>query len=490
MSSDERYKFLMQIFEAIDHPFYVINAKNYEVEMANSAAGVLSPGIKCYQLTHRQDTPCSTRNDPCVIEKIIASKKPMIAHHTHYGADGKERKVELHGFPILDSHHEVSLVVEYAIDVTEAVLSKQDLIAKSQMLRETFENAPDAIVWIDVFSAEIINCNHAACRLLEQGLDEIINRDFHFMFPENRQDIYRPIFNEMLEKNMKEVEVEIVTSGGEIKYCSMSTAVIMLQGKLIFQGIIRDNTEKKKAEKEKEVFNQKIYVASKMASLGELASGVGHEINNPLTVLKGYNKVIAGKLEKRGVEADEVLKIVKVQGEMIERIAEIVNTLRGYSHANEGAPTRVSIAMAVDGAVKLLKNIYQKENVQIELGEISKKIEVMGHQGKIQQIIVNLLSNAKDAILEKGPSGKTKIEVVLKGERVWVVVTDSGKGVSQEDRKKIFDSFYTTKPKGKGTGLGLSISADLAHQMSGKLFLNEKHEGSGAQFILEFPLMR
>ncbi len=603
MNEKDNDHFLRQIFESINHPFYVVNAKTYEVEMANSAAGKLTPGIKCHQLTHRQNTPCDTPLDPCPLRQVVLTKKPFVVYHTHHDSAGRECQVEVFGFPVFDEKGEVSQMVEYSIDVTdrknaeeklinyknflqvafenipeaiyiqdenhntvlvnrafkellnfsesdikysaeflkifdtnkkilderessrsiksasgniiEAIIrhlsleninktnykmtiindiseirrAQQDLVINTQMLRETFENAPDAIIWIDAFSSEIINSNRATCRLLELGLDEIISRDFYFLFPEDKIEAYRLIFTKLLEKNAHDLELEIQTSSGERKICLMNTVLITIQGKLIFQVILRDNTERKKAEKEKEGLNHKVYVASKMASLGELASGVGHEINNPLTVMKGYNKLLLNKIEKGQFDNKTVLDLLKVQSEMIDRVSEIVTTLRAYSHTNDGEATVVNVAVAVECAVKLLKNIYQKENVVITTDCGVEKIEILGQQGKLQQIIINLLSNGKDAIKEVSASGTINVVVEVIDKRVFIRVRDSGKGVSPDIREKIFESFYTTKPQGKGTGLGLSISFGFAQQMGGRLSLNTEYKG-GAEFFVELPLAK
>ncbi len=123
--SEERYKqqnkFLTTIIESISHPFYVIDANNYRIRIANSAAGLvkLSKNSTCYALTHRRNKPCNSHKHPCTLQIVKKTKKPITLEHIHWDKDGSARKTEIHAFPIFDVGKNVSHIIEYAIDISE-----------------------------------------------------------------------------------------------------------------------------------------------------------------------------------------------------------------------------------------------------------------------------------------------------------------------------------------------------------------------------------
>ncbi len=241
--------------------------------------------------------------------------------------------------------------------------------------------------------------------------------------------------------------------------------------------IIRDVTKEK-------LVQQQILQSSKMAAIGELAAGIAHEINNPLTAVIGFSELWLIK----GVDDDKLRSDLGKIHEAGLKAAEIVKDLLCFSKDQkriEKGPMLLN--EAVESSLKLIRSYYEKENINLDEDLTSGLPHILGNLGQIQQVVLNLVSNARDAILESGRGGG--IEVLTRGldGRVVLEVSDNGPGIPDEIQDKIFEPFYTTKPPGKGTGLGLFIAYSIIKEHNGKISLRSQ-EGE-TTFIVELPVM-
>jgi signal transduction histidine kinase len=239
-------------------------------------------------------------------------------------------------------------------------------------------------------------------------------------------------------------------------------------------------------EELKKLHEQQIHHA-KLISIGELASGVGHEINNPLAIISGHIEIIKKQLAKNNYHDEKVDKYLQNCTTSVKRIAAIINSLRSFSRKDELNHFEViNCHEAITQNLDLLKIIYEKEGVQINLDLKATKAEIKGIMGEFQQVIMNLLSNAKDAT--KGKKDRLiKIESLNEENNIIIKVSDNGHGIEKENLERIFDSFFTTKPKGEGTGLGLSLSSQLVKNMNGMIKV-DSDVGAGTTFSLHFEI--
>jgi PAS domain S-box-containing protein len=248
-----------------------------------------------------------------------------------------------------------------------------------------------------------------------------------------------------------------------------------------FTSVSIDITGKK--EKEKRYIHQ-----AKLASIGELAAGVGHEINNPLAICIGNLNLIERELIKENYQNLNVLEKIKKIRTASNRIKKITDGLRIYSRLDAEASEISSLGDIVSQTLDLVSDIYEKEGVEISL-EFSHRLNsflVKGDSGKLQQVLMNLVSNAKDAT--DGQKSRTLAVKVLKSEgRVSVSVKDNGHGIPDSIRSKILDPFFTTKKSGKGTGLGLGLVREVIESLGGKLEI-ESSVGTGSCFTIILDL--
>jgi signal transduction histidine kinase/CheY-like chemotaxis protein len=277
-------------------------------------------------------------------------------------------------------------------------------------------------------------------------------------------------------------KIEVVTPSGERRFLGSSARVVRnSEGKpvMIF-GINWDRTKEAELQKELDLERAKILHQSKLASIGQLAAGVGHEINNPLAVLSTFVTI----LERAPEEAKRPEFLIKMD-HSIDRIARIVKGLRTFARPDSEEVITFDPFLLIKETTGLLKDIYENENTRIQVHNESGPVTMMGNRGRIQQVLVNLLSNAKDA-----SAGKKEplIDVTLKSEgpEIQISVRDNGRGIPAEIQEKIFDPFFTTKDVNLGTGIGLSIVNTIVKEHNGKIGFSSGDNGS--EFRVRFPV--
>jgi two-component system NtrC family sensor kinase len=224
--------------------------------------------------------------------------------------------------------------------------------------------------------------------------------------------------------------------------------------------------------------------SEKLASLGQIAAGIVHELNNPLTTIVAYSDFLRRKLALRGDPAD-VERLARIN-EAAERILRFSRDLTAYSRPSNEVPAPVAIHDVIDRALVFCEHELEKTGVVIEkvFGEV---YPVRGVAGQLTQVFVNLFTNAAHAMHDHGGLLRIHTAMTEGAEReVTVTITDDGHGIDQEHRDRIFEPFFTTKTDGTGTGLGLSIVRSIVVSHGGRISVNGK-EPRGTVFYLELP---
>lgn len=282
-------------------------------------------------------------------------------------------------------------------------------------------------------------------------------------------------------------EKEFIHKDGHLVPVRLNGFIIVRDGKKYIWSIIEDITEKKRNEEEKAKLEHQIYLTARLASIGQLAAGVGHEINNPLTIVLGALDTVESRLKKLGVNDAILNRALDAQKLTISRITDIVRALRTLAWVNAPSDGVFDVNQEIVATVGLLKALYAKDSIDIQLALCTGDATVKGDSGKFQQVIMNLLANAKDAI-PAGRRGMIDIATTMGSGVIKIVVTDNGQGIPKENLEKIFGAFFTTKSVGKGSGLGLSISLSIVSELGGAIELDSE-EGKGARFTLTLPLL-
>jgi signal transduction histidine kinase/CheY-like chemotaxis protein len=228
----------------------------------------------------------------------------------------------------------------------------------------------------------------------------------------------------------------------------------------------------------------KLLQTEKMAAVGQLVSGIAHELNNPLTAIMGYGQLLLGQ----GLAPEQYSEASKVF-QQAERARRIVKNLLYFARENEPERTRVDLNEIVERTLALRSYELRVENILVECELDADLPETMADPYQLQQVVLNLLMNAEQALLQERGQGKVKIKTrTADGHRIALEISDDGPGIPREIASRIFDPFFTTKPSGVGTGLGLSIVYGIVKQHGGEVMF-ENQNGGGARFAVELPVL-
>jgi signal transduction histidine kinase/CheY-like chemotaxis protein len=249
-------------------------------------------------------------------------------------------------------------------------------------------------------------------------------------------------------------------------------------------GSLADITDRKRAEEEVILHREALYQSEKMAMFGSLLAGVAHELNNPLSTVIGQTVLL-----QQTVADPAVLG----RGERIrnaaERCARIVRTFLAMARQRHAEPKPVEINKIIETAVELLAYQLRSANIRVELDLAEDLPMAMADADQIHQVLMNLIINARQALLTTAKPGLIRIETHLDSctRQIEISVTDNGPGVPPELRKRIFDPFFTTKPTGEGTGIGLSLCSSIMRAHGGCIDASDA-PGGGAMFTILLPL--
>ncbi|MBN1384339.1 MAG: PAS domain S-box protein [Elusimicrobia bacterium] len=389
--------------------------------------------------------------------------------------------------PRFDEKGQVAGILGMGQDITERKKAEVELSQAEEKYRMQFEGALDAIFVADTETGIIIDCNPAASKLVGRDKSEIIGQHQRILHPPEKieQKFTATFMQHVKDKQGQTLETQVITRDGEIRHVAIKANIFEFRGKKISQGIFRDITEQKKAEREKEKLQAQIIAQSRLASIGELASGLAHEIGNPLQTILGNTELLL--LERKTNETQAIKTAVLYAKQIIENLLT-------FSRQRKINLTRVNINDLLEQSLSL----YGK---QLEL----KKIKVIKEYNDlpginisslhIEQVFLNLITNATKAMPEGGTLtiatkrtveiGKTVGKASANPEFIEISFKDTGVGIKREDLMRVFEPFYTTRSH--GTGLGLSVSYGLVQQHGGEILAFSEGEGKGAEFVVKFP---
>ncbi|MEW6586968.1 MAG: ATP-binding protein, partial [Nitrospirota bacterium] len=249
----------------------------------------------------------------------------------------------------------------------------------------------------------------------------------------------------------------------------------------------RDVTEREKAAKALRESEQLLIQAHKMEAVGRLAAGVAHEINNPLAIINenaGLMKDILELSEDYGSHKEKILHLIGSIFEGVDRCRTITHRLLGFSRRTDVTYEAIDLNASIKEVIGFLEKEIVYRNITLHANLKNNMPSIVGDKGQLQQVLLNILNNAIDAV-EKG--GEIRIASGEEDEHtVFVEISDNGHGIPQAVLEHIFEPFYTTKKKGEGTGLGLSISYGIMQKLGGQILV-QSEVGKGTTFVLKVP---
>lgn len=348
-----------------------------------------------------------------------------------------------------------------------------------QKLKLFFENSLFGYAFCDM-NGKILECNQRYCDITGYTLEEMQKLSYWDITPRK----YEKQEAEQLESMQKTGRYgpyikEYIHKSGEIKPVELNGFVIEdYDGVQGIWSTVEDLTEKRNLEKQ-------ISRSAKLASIGVLAAGVGHEINNPAAILMGY----IDKIRRDYADNDEMLHLTDRMNKSVERIASIVSGLRIFAHDQEEQLVLVQVNGLVKDVTDMMQGLLHSDGIELRT-ELSgdADFKVLLEDGKLNQALINLIANAKDALTDSADERLIEVKVSTVGDACKITVKDNGIGIPADKLEKIFDPFFTTKAVDKGTGLGLSIVHGIVEKAGGTISVNSSTGiESGTEFTIELP---
>ena len=387
--------------------------------------------------------------------------------------------------------HELKNVLELignriGVAIENATLQDQ-YIKSEEKYRTLFNSDPHPIFILDSRTFEILDMNQRAEDSYGYLRDELLGRPFLQLGDESDEELAEGLRNLSEDKSLLLTKKQHYRNGGKPFFVNINMSFAKYGKADVIVASTTDITEV--IEKETQLIQ-----AGKMTTLGVMAAGMAHEINQPLNVIQVCADFIL-KMLKRGqkIEDEDLRTMSNDIVTNVERASGVIKHVRDFARQSEPVRSRVKINDPINDVFKVLGHQLKVHDVEVELDLDPDVPDILAEHNRLEQVFINLVSNAIDAMDEKdgrkdvaNKEKRLKIESFAENGNVSVKVIDTGIGMTEEVKNKIFEPFYTTKKVGKGTGLGVSISYGIIKDYKGSIEIESK-VGQGTTFTLTFP---
>jgi len=435
-------------------------------------------GEYCYKVYKGRSSKCPN----CAVEKSFRDGCIHTAEEVVTGKDGKNRHFLNLAAPIIDRDGGIIAVMEMATDVTDLRRLESELRKSEEKYRLFFNNDPNAIFVFDQRTYEILDANDRATNEYGYLRNELIGRSFLDLTDPADQARVKHFLS--AGGNML-ARVHHLKKNGGVFMVNMRASYGQYLERMAVIMATADISETLKTE-------QQLVQAAKMATLGEMSAGVAHELNQPLSVLATSVNILAKQAKSPdGPSPRLLLQVAQELHSQVERATRIINHLREFGRKAEVERCKIDLAQPIEGVFHLLGQQLRVHDISVELDIPPDLPPVWGDANRLEQVFINLIMNARDAIEERRLTngemqGFIKVSAARDNGRIIVNISDNGLGIPKELEERIFEPFFTTKEVGKGTGLGLSISYGIVRDYGGTIKV-ESPPGRGASFTLSFP---
>jgi PAS domain S-box-containing protein len=402
--------------------------------------------------------------------------------------EGRLIWIEEGGQIVCGEDGEIEFITGAFLDITERKLAEEALHESEEKYRSLFNSGPNPIFVVDRATHVILDANPMAEETYGYSKEDLVGRPFNDLGPV--EDVFEGLSNfnnhdwpkacvigskvQHYQKNRKPLYVRVTAC--PIRYKEKEAIILATT----------DITEM--LEKEAQLLQ-----ADKMTMLGEMSAGVAHELNQPLNAIKMGNEYLKMMVEQGDSIPDkDLLEVASQVSEQVDRASEIINRLREFGHKPDFDKEKVDFNKPIQMVAGMVKQQLGLQNILVEVYLEENLPHIWGHNNSIEQVILNLVTNARDAIHEKKKARLDSGDEVItirsfrENDRVAISVSDTGAGLPEAHKNRIFEPFFTTKEVGKGMGLGLSITYGIVKDYGGEIEVCSD-EGTGTTFKITFP---
>jgi len=438
------------------------------------------PGQYCYKAYKGRDTKCLN----CPVERTFRDGKSHTTEETGLNKDGSPIHWLVRTTPIRNDDNEIIAAMEISLDITHRKQLEVELEKSEKKYHAFFSNIPNPVFVLDEETLEILDCNQSVKPVYGYAVDEIIHNPFLDLFPEEERQQYAAKVNGSTVLN----QVKHVDKAGKTLFVNIRISPTEYQDRQVLLVTTSDITKRLETE-------QQLIQASKMATLGEMATGVAHELNQPLSVIKTASSFFMKKLaRKEEIDTEILTTLLSKVDKNVDRATNIINHMRQFARKSEMKVVKIQLNDVLENAFEIFSQQLKVRGIEV-VWHIQKDLPRIGADpGRLEQVFINLLLNARDAIEERWEQGipetgakKITLNTAVKNGEVVCEVCDTGAGIPETIANKIFEPFFTTKEVGKGTGLGLSISYGIVKDCGGTIEA-VPNDDQGTCFRIRFPL--
>jgi two-component system NtrC family sensor kinase len=361
---------------------------------------------------------------------------------------------------------------------------QEDAIGLRDYQARLLDSANALILGIDR-SWRITVCNRALLELTGAPRDFVLGRDLRdFISADQRQVLTTAFAAALAGQHHSAVTIMLPTLKGAVRSV-WSIAPVGRAGQPggPVEAVVAIGQDQSKID----ALQQQVVRSERLATLGELAAGVVHELNNPLTSITVYAEYLVRKLEAAGAEVPDVEKLRRI-GASAQRILRFSRDLVQYARPSGKEMESVDLAAVVRQSVSICEHLVERGGIALGVDVDPELPPIRAVAGQLEQVLINLITNAVHAV-ENGGKVIVHATAMPEANSVQLEVCDTGPGVPENDRERIFEAFYTTKPDGKGTGLGLPIVRNIVEQHGGEISVGRSSALGGAAFRVVLPIL-
>lgn len=444
-----------------------------------------------------------------IFKKVVSDGR----RYSHYDTL-LNRHYDLTFYPASNLNKTIKRVAIFSRDITDILANQEAITNHNHFLRALLDNIPNPVFYKDT-KGVFLGCNNAFLQAFGKTSTDIIGKKICEIFSiENCRQIIQKDEEIISSKQIQSFELEFQyadglihniiinqspfsqsdgTLGGLVGIMIDISEIKQIQHELEQWNIQlnkRVSEELKKVEKQRQMLIQK----SKLESLGQLAAGITHEMNQPLTAITMGLENILFHLKSEDITKHYLENKIGTILENIQRINRIIDHVKTFSRNQQNARfTRMNLNEAIQGALLLLKSQFSERNIHFNLQLHPEPLYFLGDRFKVEQVVINLLNNSKDALEQKAHNQSLNFNktiairsFIINSNNIGMEIEDNGTGIPPQLLDHIFEPFFTTKEINKGTGLGLSIVYGIIEELKGNIEVKSEF-GEGTCFTCEFP---
>ncbi|MGI2335256.1 MAG: PAS domain S-box protein [Dehalogenimonas sp.] len=391
-------------------------------------------------------------------------------------SSGAQRYISAANIPLLEQN----LMISTVRDVTERIKAES-----ATKLRATLLDAVSDSVFLSEIEGNIIYCNEQGYKSRGYQQNELIGTNIKILRPSTESSDWDEKRQLIIESGESTYESMHRCKNGSVFPVEIHSRSLNHDGKTLILSVVRDITKRRQRALEQRELRDKAEMSSRLAAIGEMAAGIAHEINNPLTGVHGFSELLMERKEL----PDDVMESLRIIYDGSERVKDIVKRMLTFSRQSEPTRSSIDIHQLLDNTLALRSYVLNTSNVEVIKDYDLDLPWIPVDAGQLQQVFLNLIINAEYAIKKAQRPGKLVIKTENVDGQVQISISDDGIGMSEATISKLFQPFFTTKEPGEGTGLGLSVSRAIVLEHGGTITASSTLN-QGTSFKIKLPIVQ